>query len=773
MAPTIGAVFSTSMGSREDVTCLTSPRVGLAAVYTSGMWLLLVACAPVPGGSAAAPPEEGATALPDDVPTWAWCAEPAPLRLNELLAANVDGLADEDGDSSDWIELMPLSGPTSLAGWRLSEAATGGWPLPDAELGGPTLVFASEKDRAAAEWHADFRLDDAGGELFLLAPEGCVGDHVTRPRTYANVSQGRDATSEWMFFLEPTPGGANTTEGRAGFAETPSISPAGGALAEGAPITLSGNGTLTWTANGEPPTAEDSVYTAPIALPAGDVVPIRAVAHEEGLWPSRPATATFIGQADRFDAGVRVVAITFANADLFDPVTGIYEYGPDYERSYPYFGANFWELWERPVHVDLFGPAGEILASQDAGIQIAGGYSRAFDQRNFELIARTAYGPEAFQASIFPLESRRRFERLYLRNGGDWCGTQLVDGVVQSLFRSDSGERAASVDAQAYEPALVYLNGEFWGVYELKERLDEDWMAAHRGADPENVDFVKLGWTHDANWTVEAGDWQAFDALEALVAAEDLADPDAYAAFTAMVDVDNFIGAIVAQGWIGNTDWWGNNLRLWRPREVDGRWRWMVYDFGHGWTDPAYDHLATSVNGNWTALPVGEALRNAEFHDRFVNVHADWLNTTLRGAEAAARVRELAAEVRPVMDEQRARWCGGASMPAWESAIEYAEWFAEERAAAVEASLVRHLAPGARRELALAADPPEAGRFQLAVVEVRSGFAGTYYEDVPVTVEAVAESGWHFLGWSDGEADARRTVRLSDDTSLEARFEAD
>lgn len=716
---------------------------------------------------------DSAEGITDSGYSWTPCETPAPLRLNELLAANVDGLGDEDGDSSDWIELMPVSGPTPLAGWRLSETPAGGWALPDAELGGPSLVFASGKDRTGAEWHADFRLDDAGGELFLIAPEGCVGDHVSRPRTYANVSQGRNATSEWSFYLEPTPGAANSTEDRPGFADPPTISPGPGLLASGQPVTLTGSGVVTWTADGEPPNADAAVYTAPIALPEGDVVPIRAVSHVEGLWPSRPATATFVAQTDRFDAGVRVIAITFANADLFDPVTGIHEYGPDYEHWYPYFGANFWELWERPVHVSIFGADGELLASQDAGIQIAGGYSRAFDQRNFELIARTGYGPEAFEAPLFADEERRRFERLYLRNGGDWCSTQLIDGVVQSLFRTDSGARAPSVDAQAYEPALVYLNGEFWGVYELKERLDEDYMAAHHGADPDNVDFVKLGWTHDANWTVEAGDQEAFDALETLLAAEDLADAPAYAEFTAMVDIDNFIGATVAQGWIGNTDWWGNNIRMWRPREDDGRWRWMVYDFGHGWTSPAYDHLATSVSGSWKGLPIGEALRNDDFHARFVNVHGDWLNTTLRGDEAAARVRELADEVRPVMGEQRERWCGGASMPAWESAVDYAESFAEQRAGYVEAALVRHLDPGARRQLSLTAEPAEAGRFQLAVVEVASGFEGTYYAGVPVTLEALPAEGWRFVGWQDGEGDAAREVRLAADTALVARFIAE
>lgn len=219
----------------------------------------------------------------------------------------------------------------------------------------------------------------------------------------------------------------------------------------------------------------------------------------------------------------------------------------------------------------------------------------------------------------------------------------------------------------------MYINGDFWGLYELKERLDEYWPATHRDADPGNLDFLKVGWTHEANWTVEQGDTVAFDELEALIASQDLRDDAAYADFVSRVDVENLAGTIVAQGWIGNTDFWSNNLRLWRPRVDDGRFRWMAYDFGHGWPDWRYDHLATTTTGTWEGLPIGAALRNQDFRDLFANVHADFLNTSARGDEAAKRFRALADEVRPVMGMQRDRWCGGAPMSDWEAAVDYAE----------------------------------------------------------------------------------------------------
>jgi uncharacterized repeat protein (TIGR02543 family) len=272
---------------------------------------------------------------------------------------------------------------------------------------------------------------------------------------------------------------------------------------------------------------------------------------------------------------------------------------------------------------------------------------------------------------------------------------------------------------------------------------------------------------------LEQGDWMAFDALEELATGNDLSDPDAWADFQRTVDVDNFAMATVAQGWIGNTDWWYNNIRMWRPHDDDGRWRWMVYDFGHGWTDYNYDHLAVSVVTSSPGMRVGNALQSEEFRIALVNAHADMINTTMAGSNARAIVEALADEVRPVMPLQRERWCGGETMSAWESYVDYAALFAERRADVVAAGVARHLAPGGTVSLSLTADPPSAGRFQLRVVTVDSGFEGAYYRDTPVTVTVAPAEGYTFTGWSEGAggSDPSVTLGMDADTTLIAHFE--
>lgn len=684
--------------------------------------------------------------------------EPEAL-INEVVAANVQGIADLDGATPDWIELR--LGATDLEGWGLDDGDSP-WTLPALTPGTHALVFASGKDRVDAELHADFELDALGETLYLTEPSGCVADSVTLPRLYADVAYGR-AGSGWAYFLEPTPAASNDTESRPGFAATPTLSPAPG-FYDSVNVEVSGEGSLLVSTDGAVPERAGEDYIGPIAVDRVTVV--RAQALVDGLWPSLVATGTYLVDAGLPESTVRVISLAVDPPDLWDEETGIYTYGTDYEAWYPYFGANFWEPWERDAHVEVFDADGTLLVAQDAGIQIAGGYSRAFDQRNFELLARSGYGPAEFDYPLFRDEDIDSYERLYLRNGGDWCGTQLVDAVVQGVFRDPSGRRYPSVDAQAYEPALVYLDGEFWGLYELKERLDESYIAAHHGEDPDALDRVKVGWTHDANWEVEQGTWDAFDALEGLVAARDLADPDAAAEFAAMVDEKNFASALAAQGWIGNTDFWYNNLRLWKPWREGGKWRWMVYDFGHGWGSYDYDHLSTTTAGTWKGLPVGAALRSSDFRVTFINTHADYLNTTLQGDWARALVESLAEQTRPVIPMQQERWCGGENLPYWESAVAYAATFAARRGSVVEDDLAR-VFNLERGTLTLEAEGE--GRFELTTVTVDPGFVGTYYAGVPVTITPVPAEGWTFLGWEDRDGSSV-TVDVEGDVVLRGLF---
>ena len=696
------------------------------------------------------------------------------LWLNELVASNVQGLEDEQGGTPDWVELHnPTDQPIDLTDWTLSDEGTS-WTLPSEDLpaGGFLLVMASGDE---GELHASFSIAAEGETVSLAAPDGCVVDELPATRLYADVSYGRpsEQPDTLGFFLEPTPGQANTTEARPGFADPPALDPAPGFYDE-LTVTLEHEHTIRYTLDGAAPQGDDPLYEAPLTLDADTPVQVvRARAFETGLWPSRVTTGVYATPdlLDRY--GLKLVSLVVDPFDLFDEATGIYAYGPpDYTSYYPYFGANFWEDWERDVHVTVFDVDGTAVLDEDAGIKIHGGYTRAFEQKNFRLIARAGYGEDTLDHRFFPLEELDEFPVVVLEGAGDWCPTHTENAVVDQLFRDDDGVRFHTLDSQAWEPTVVYLNGTFWGLYAFREKLDEHYVAAHHGADPDDLDRIEC--TADGTddwWRVSQGDWEAFDALNAFVAAGDFSDDDAYAELQQHIDVENLATAVLAEGWFGNSDWWDNNIKLWRERTPGTPFRHMVFDLGHGWPSSSYDHLGTSVGFSGPGLPIADALANDAFRVMLANQGAELLSTSLQADTARARLAEMHDRIRPVIPDQYALWCG-ASPAAWEASAASAEDFAYAREDVLRGQLLRHLDLGAPVPLTLDTEPDAAGRFSLTLIEVDAPFSGTFFSETPVTVTAVPAEGWAFAGWEhDGGADATVTVELVEATSLVAHFD--
>lgn len=707
------------------------------------------------------------------------------VAINEVMSANVRDIADADGDSADWIELINLDDqPVELGGWFLSDDPenTDAWALPATtmEPGGLLLVFATGKDRSEGELHTDFGLDAMGEPVQLAADDGCVVDRAEPGRLYRDVSYGRSASDpeSWGYYIDPTPGEANSTEARPGFAPTPTIEPASGFYDQPISLTVSSEHAdaslrITWDA--DEPGELDEAYTVPVAIDAADApVVVRARAWVDGLWPSRSASAWYSQDASILEQDLKVVSLTISPFDLYDPATGIYGYGPpDYTPYYPYFGANFWEDWERDLHIQVWEPDGTLVIDQDAGVKIHGGYTRAFEQKSFRVLARTAYGPDELAHRFFPDEEQDSFAVMVLEGVGDWCPTHTENAFVDVLMRDGDGVRYPTIDSQAWEPCVLYLNGEFWGLYAFREKLDEHYLAQHHGADPDNLDRVEC--TADGTddwWRVNQGDWEAFDELNAFVHGRDFSLEANYQDLEARYDLDNLATAVLAVGYWGNTDWWSNNLKFWRERADDARWRTMVFDLGHSWPSTTYDHLGVSVGFSGPGLPIADALENEAFRVLLANQGAELLATSFAVETALPRLDDMHDRIEPVIPAQYATWCGQPTSH-WYSDVDHARDFVQLRPTVMKAQLMQHLGLAGSAELSLAADPPGAGSFQLTLVEVDPPFSGELFTGIPVTVTAVPAAGYSFAGWDDGSLgdEATAVFEHTGPRTITARFE--
>jgi hypothetical protein len=786
---------------------------------------------------------------------------PPGVRIEELVTSSASTFVDEDGEHPDWLELHNPTGTAQpLDGLVLQVSSNDAvWALPDRELGpGEHLVvFASGKDRADGELHTSFRLPQGGVDLVLGHADGRrVVDRMSVPELARDTSFGRDPQEpgRWCHFAYPSPGETNAPECHDEDLGVPTFSAASGFYDD--PVELSiepavGDAELLYTLDGSYPDLDANPastlrYDGPLTIADRSSEPDRLtgittsswIDHQAPLAPVDKATVVrartpfgrervevfFIGEQHRRE--LPVLHLAADHDHLFDPDGGIYVPGRVYEEYVRSDGfdpehrwdvpANFMErgrAWERPAEDDLRrrivlhhcdAPDGCDFAAP-VGLRTHGNISRSFPVKTLRVYARRDYGPAELEHPFFGGGDEERHRRLLLRtSGNDWRGTLLSDGFFQSLVAHLGPE------TQAYQPAVLYLNGEYWGVHNLRERYDEHYLELTHGVDADDV--VVLG----RRLEVERGEPSDVDELLELfeLLAAELADlqerpvreggrlaPEVRQRLERQVDVDNLIDYLALELFSGNNDWPGNNVRMWRTRSevegitvADGRWRWMIFDLdqaggsvqGFASTisllgrlldeqeEPAARHGLPTL---FQALLADEAYRH-----RVLTRFADHLNTTFAPHRTIPELDRLGRQLEPEIERHAARWPAFGTAGDWEERMARLRGFLRLRAGQQFVDLDRHLVLGGTYTLGV--EPTRGGRVQVGSIHlgdqtpgVRPGetFTGRYFRDVPVTVTATPEPGYRFLRWDGGPDPATTTsslvLRGGGDVTLRAVFE--
>ena len=594
----------------------------------------------------------------------ALAASPGVL-ITEFQAANTRTALDDQGSYSDWIELHnPTDTPVSLLSYTLTDdpAAPTKWPLPVTTLapGAFLVVWASGIDQVTADgWHASFRLNRGGEYVGLFGPDGQVVDEVTFWAQEADVSLGRLGTvfDQWVPFPRPTPGTANTTRHRRRAppdAPAVVVTPGSGRFA--GPVTVQlytpvPGSLLYYTLDGSDPTVDGQEYTAPLAVTETTV--LRAVALDERAPVSAVTTATYlVGEP----SGLPVLSLVTDPAHLWDEATGIYPNTQERGRR-----------WERPVTVEWLSPEGEPEFSVRAGIRLHGGGSRrhADGKQSFRLYFRGVYGPRELAYPLFGAAPGQTYDRLVLRAGYNdswWTGGEgvyLRDQLIRELH-----EAMGQVAARGRWVAL-YLNGAYWGLYNLTERIDDTFLATHfdasewyvNSASGEQAPGSAHRWNRFADWLTRA----------------DLRAAAQYEQAIWQLDIENFTGYVLLNIWAQSTDWPHRNWIVARPREgPDTRWRFFVWDAE--WTfDISENTFERVVTGD---TQIGQMLvsllQNAQYRTYFTAQVEHHLAGALETTAVRERLAALAAELRPGMAAEAARW-----RPDEEPAVLVEQWEAE------------------------------------------------------------------------------------------------
>jgi len=477
-----------------------------------------------------------------------------------------------------------------------------------------------------------------------------------------------------------------------------------------------GNGIIRYTRNGSDPGQTSIIYTTPILIDTTTV--IKARTFTDNPWPSPVITHTFLIN-DSTD--LPVFSISTDPKNLWDPDSGIYVEGRNYVWGWG--NGNFWQDWEKEAFVEFFEQDREVKISQSAGLKISGALTRTASQKSLRLIARSEYGPAKFNYPFFKDKPILSFNEIKLRtSGNDWAFSMMKDGLLQTMVAG-----RMDIDYQAYRPSIVFLNGVYWGIHNIREMIGNDYIEENHGFDKNNLDLLtQTGF-------VKEGDFLAYEELITFIRTHDVSNPENYQWITKRMDIQEFINYDIAQIFFANYDWPAGNIKYWKPRIADGIWRWIIFDLDFAFEYPYFNSVKWATRDS-VADPSGSTdlfrilLGNPEFSKQFVKTFQYHLSTTFQPDRLVYMIDSLQANIdREMKSRHIKRWEGYhgwtymddklgyletpwlASYDQWLKNVEKLRDFARKRQAAVIRQLQDYFQKGNAEELNFVTDPPDGG----------------------------------------------------------------
>lgn len=594
------------------------------------------------------------------------------LAITEVAAVNT---TDEhtDGEYYDFIEIYNSSKVNiNLANYKLSDSkkAESFKTLPEISLapGEYIAVYCGDEDyvsEATGDIYTSLGLNRYGETVYLLDKHNVVVDSLRYGRMQNGYSSGRlvEGNGDTVYFKGLTPGAANSAEGLARSLPNPVFSVESGYVRAGTAVEIAVPfGQVHFTVDGSIPTENSPVYTGPIAVKRTGV--LRARAFAKGYVPSDTVCANYLVTDRRHD--LPVVFLTTDASNLYDYSTGIWAMGAGASDEFPYEGANFWQNWERPVHFEYMTADGVSQLAFDAGISVFGQYSRAQEQKSVEIKLKDKYGPTKICYPLFGEDAVNVFSSFILRNSGQ----DYNIAHIRDAFASMAIKGQMDIDIMDYQPVVCYVNGQYHGIYDLREKIDEDYLANNHGADPDNVDLIK------SNSDVKEGSFNNYEALLNFVRANNLSVDANYQRVCEVVDIDELINYWMCESFFTNTD--TGNIKFWRERSGDAKWRWIFFDvdwclfpstYDYNIIDNYLDPEGHGVDQGFSTTLYVNLYKNPAFRTRMLEIFSSHLNTTFDAQRLIGILDELIAEIESEMPYHLGRW-EDMSVEAWKSNVE-------------------------------------------------------------------------------------------------------
>ncbi|NRA51511.1 MAG: CotH kinase family protein, partial [Phaeodactylibacter sp.] len=531
-------------------------------------------------------------------------------------------------------------------------------------------------------------------------------------------------------------------------------------------------GQVYYTLDGSTPTLRSKLYKQPIAIEETTTIRFLATYKDERADLLEGHTY-FIG-APKTDFAV--VSLAIDPPTLFHPFHGLFMLGANaVDTLWKKPGANFWSKREMTCNMELFESDGQCVYRSPSGFRLFGGMSRLFPQKSIALVARDEYGERRINHEIFGKSGKKKFKFLVLRNSGsDFGKSHFRDALMTSLVED------WDLETQDNRPAHVYINGRYWGIYNIREKINRYFIDSHfKEVEHDSVDIM------EHKHTVKRGSSRHYRSLLRYLEKHDLSDQEHFDYVASQMEIDNFLDFQIAQIYFDNQDA-GGNIRYWRPQTERGRWRWILYDtdWGFGLHEPdayTFNSLAFHTdpegplwpNPPWSTFILRKLLENEDCRRQFANRFADRLNTSFQPEHVLQKINFFYERLKPEIPLHLDRW--KLSNFDWNYHVNIMRTFAQERPTFVRMHLMEYFQTGAQRALTVGSTVGGQVILNENLKISKDTLTGTYFERFPVELRVVPYHGYRFSHWEGHlDQDERRSLTLplsEEHTTLYAIFE--
>lgn len=610
------------------------------------------------------------------------------IVLNEIVSKNDSLIIGEFQGYSDWIEIYNSSNDSVLlSSYFLSDDPKDNlkWQLPNRYLKGKShLVFLANDENNGLQ--TNFKISSKGEALYLSRSDSIIVNSFPPVPLGGNQSFGRfpDGSSQMGILNSPTANSTNDSivqdfsvlyfSDHSAFHQKPF---------ELEILASNPSATIRFTTNNQEPTYSSPKYFNPLPLrslkskpngiseiptadnwfpPKGNVFKghiIKAAAFLGNNRVSKVYTKTYFVDEGIFERyNFPIVSLVTDDDNLFDNDSGIYVKGLNVNYS------QRGRAWERPVHFEYFDRNGKLLIQQELGLRTNGNKGRTLAQKSLLLYARESYGKKRIQHAFFNDKERGSFKRIILRSASsnDWKNTLFKNELAQKIVNELDLEHPST------QEVIVFINGSYWGIHHLNERMDEYFIEDYFGY--ENIDLLS------ADAKVEEGSNSDFLDLKNYLRTNDLSQETHYNQIKNWIDTDNLIDYYCAQLFFANTDWPHNNIKFWKAQE-NGKWRWLFFDCDECMSYENYELLGDFITERglrqdfveWSTELMHHLFKNNSFRQSFRSRFDDLLMTTFSTQNLMKLIDDTKELYAPEVNEHCMRWSAPNDINDWKESV--------------------------------------------------------------------------------------------------------